>query len=311
MCTEERKWLKAKGNDRKTQRLIFLSKRKRVDKQVQKCKRKYWIKAQTELEDQCKNDNDQFWKSVGRLGIGFERQNKIPMEIMKEDGSLSSKPHGVMAKWKGYFQCLLNPRIESEQSRANDTYTNDEYEQEGRTSNLNNFITIGEVTRALNRLKKGKAVGFDEIPSEVLQNDSCVYSLHVLLNNCFETRIIPTPSNNSIINRIQKPNCTDTRDPTGYRGIALTSSVYKAYCSSIVNERISKWAKETDTISDKQNGFRKNRSTIYHISTLTNLIESRKLVKKSNFVCFVDFRKAYDVINRTLLWTKQANIYRP
>ena len=69
MCTEERKWLKAKGNDRKTQRLIFLSKRKRFDKQVQKCKRKYWIKTQTELEDQCKNDNDQFWKSIGRLGI--------------------------------------------------------------------------------------------------------------------------------------------------------------------------------------------------------------------------------------------------
>ena len=121
-----RKWLKAKGNDRKTQRLIF--KRKRFDKQVQKCKRKYWIKTQAELEDQCKNNNDQFWKSIGRLGIGFERQNKIPMEIMKEDGSLSSKLHDVMAKWKDYFQRLFNPRIESEQSRANNTCTNDEYE---------------------------------------------------------------------------------------------------------------------------------------------------------------------------------------
>ena len=72
-------------------------------------------------------------------------------------------------------------------------YTNDEYEQEDRTSNLNNFITVGEETRALNRLKKGNAVGFDEIPSEVLQNDSCVYFLHDLFNNCFETGIIPTP----------------------------------------------------------------------------------------------------------------------
>ena len=75
MCTEERKWLQAKGNDRKTQRLIFLPNSKRFDKQMQKCKRKYWIKAQTELEDQCKNGNDQFWKSIGRLGIGFKRQN--------------------------------------------------------------------------------------------------------------------------------------------------------------------------------------------------------------------------------------------
>ena len=82
------------------------------------------------------NDNDQFWKSICRLGIGCERQNKIPMEIIKEDGSLSSKLHDVMAKWKDYFQRLLNPRIESEQSRTNDTYTNDEYEQGDRTSNL-------------------------------------------------------------------------------------------------------------------------------------------------------------------------------
>ena len=131
--------------------------------------------------------------------------------------------------------------------------------------------------------------------------------LFCLITVSFETRIIPTPWSNSIINPIQKPNCTDTRDTTGYRGIALTSSVYKAYCSSL-NERISKWAEETDKISDKQNGFRKNRSTIDHISTLTNLIESGKLVKKSTFVWFVDFRKACDAIDMTLLWTKLANI---
>ena len=43
--------MKAKGNGRKTQRLILSSKRKRFDKQSQKCNRKYWIKTQTELED--------------------------------------------------------------------------------------------------------------------------------------------------------------------------------------------------------------------------------------------------------------------
>ena len=80
---------------------------------------------------------------------------------------------------------------------------------------------------------------------------------------------LETPSwNKSIINPIQTLSCTDTRDPSCYRGIALTSSVYKAYCS-ILNEGISKWAEETDKISDKQNGFHKNRSTIDHISTLT------------------------------------------
>ena len=141
----------------------------------------------------------------------------------------------------------------------------------------------------------------------MLYNDCCIYFLYGLFNNCFETGIIPSSWNNSIINPIQKPNCTDARDPAGYRGIASTSSVYKAYCS-ILNERISKWAEETGKISDKQNGFRKGRSTIDHISTLTSIIESRKLVKQSTYVCFVDFRKAYDTINRALLWSKLVNI---
>ena len=83
--------------------------------------------------------------------------------------------------------------------------------------------------------------------------------------------------------------------------------MYKANCSTL-NERMSKGAEETRKISDKQNGLRKGRRTIDHISTLTSIIESRKLLKQSTYVCFVDFRKAYDTINRALLWIKLVNI---
>lgn len=41
-----------------------------------------------------------------------------------------------------------------------------------------------------------------------------------------------------------------------------------------------------------------------HLSTLTNIIETRKLKGKSTFTAFIDFKKAYDSINRTLLFTK-------
>ena len=44
------------------------------------------------------------------------------------------------------------------------------------------------------------------------------------------------------------------------------------------------------------------RSTVDHISSLTNIIETRKKQKKATFCAFIDFKKAYDTINRTKLW---------
>ena len=58
------------------------------------------------------------------------------------------------------------------------------------------------------------------------------------------------------------------------------------------------------SLVDEQNGFRKNRSTIDHISTLINIIDSRKKRKCLHFCAFIDFHKAYDCINKDLLWAK-------
>ena len=93
----------------------------------------------------------------------------------------------------------------------------------------------------------------------------------------------------------------DPRDPLSYRGIALASSVYKIYCS-VINERLSRWVEDNDKVTDEQNGFRRKRSTIDHVSSLTSLIETRKKLKKSTFCAFIDFKKAYDSINREQLW---------
>lgn len=99
---------------------------------------------------------------------------------------------------------------------------------------------------------------------------------------------------------------SDLRDPLSYRGIALSCAMYKIYCS-ILNDRISKWAETNNVLVDEQNGFRKNRSTVDQISSLTNIIDTRKKAKKSTFCAFIDFKKAYDFISRGILWNKLCN----
>ena len=86
-----------------------------------------------------------------------------------------------------------------------------------------------------------------------------------------------------------------------YRGITLALSAYTLYCS-ILNNRLLTWLDTRDIIQDEQNHFRKSKSTIDHLSTLKSIIETRKLRKLSTFAVFVDFKKAYDTVNRSLLF---------
>ena len=97
------------------------------------------------------------------------------------------------------------------------------------------------------------------------------------------------------------------RDPLSYRGITLSNSMYKLY-SSVINDRLSKWVENSDILVDEQNGFRKKRSTIDHLSSVTNLIETRKKLKRSTFCAFIDLKKAYDSVNRELLWHKLEHL---
>lgn len=68
--------------------------------------------------------------------------------------------------------------------------------------------------------------------------------------------------------------------------------------------KFSALAERNNSLEDEQNGFRKRRSTINHLSSLTNIIDTRKKLKKCTICAFVGFRKAYDFLNRSTctLW---------
>ena len=168
---------------------------------------------------------------------------------------------------------------------------------------LDRPISISEVRTAIHKSKQNKASGIDCIPNEVLKNDASVLFLHSLFSVCFETGIVPSLWGKNIINPIPKSSTTDIRDPLQYRGISLASTMYKIY-ASIINDRLSRWSECNGKIVDEQNGFREQRSTVDHISALTNIIDVRKKLRKSTFCSFIDFRRAYDCINRALLWQR-------
>ncbi len=64
------------------------------------------------------------------------------------------------------------------------------------------------------------------------------------------------------------------------------------------------WLEENHILAEEQNGFRKNRSCLDHLYTLNNIVRFQKSKKRSTYVCFIDAKKAFDIVNRTCLWYK-------
>ena len=293
-------WIKARPVDKPLRKADMKSAQKRFDRAVQSAKRQYWRQQQEYLLSLPQRDPSAFWKHIGQLGVGQDRRRNIPMEIVAPDGSVSNDHDTVMTKWRDDFCHLLNP------VNQDDVGVPDPGDQDHIEHHFNDVITRQEVVRALTKAKKNKAMGVDNIPVETLCSDNTIDLLHTLFAQCFSSSVVPEAWRRSIVTPIPKCSTSDPRVPLNYRGIMLSSHIYKLYCS-VLNDRLSDWVEQSDLLCDEQNGFRPGRSCGDQLSTFTNIINTRRKMRKQTFGCFVDFSKAYERICRTKLWSKLSN----
>ncbi|VDI40930.1 Hypothetical predicted protein [Mytilus galloprovincialis] len=136
---------------------------------------------------------------------------------------------------------------------------------------MNDPISLEETKRALQSLKNGKAVGIDNNPNGILKSNNFTSILHELYNVCFLHCEVPDMWFQSIICPILK-NGKDYRDPLGYKGISLMSTVAKVF-SQILNERLVRYLENNNLLSEEQNGFRRLRSCLDHIYSLCTICE--------------------------------------
>lgn len=153
------------------------------------------------------------------------------------------------------------------------------------------------------KLNKNKASGNDGILNEFLINckDILMPCLVSLFNNVFDSGHFPSAwSVGNIVPVFKKGNASDTDNN---RGITLVSCIGKLF-TSVINERLLTADRNYNVITDAQFGFRKNMSTIDAIFILQSLIQRTIKKKRKLYCCFIDYKKAFDFINRSNLWFK-------
>ena len=149
------------------------------------------------------------------------------------------------------------------------------------------------MSKAIDNIKFNKA--YLEIPNEAMKNENSKRLLHKFFNLCFESGMSPLDWDLSDIKPIPKKD-KDPRDPLQNRCITIMCCVAKVY-SKILNKRIQTYLDNNNILVDEQNGFKACRSCIDHIFVLCTVVRNRKLQSKSTFVCYIDYKKAFDSNN--------------
>jgi len=97
-------------------------------------------------------------------------------------------------------------------------------------------------------------------------------------------------------------------DPKNYRGISLLNTSYKVLSNLLLN-RLKSFIKEV--IGEYQAGFMVGKSTIDQIHIIKQVAEKSHKFNKDVHMLFVDFKAAYDSIDRNKLWNVMARIGVP
>ena len=93
----------------------------------------------------------------------------------------------------------------------------------------------------------------------------------------------------------------DKMECGNYRGISLVSHAGKVLLK-VVARRLSAYCEAKGMLPEEQCGFRHNRSTTDMMFVVRRLQETGRKAGVSLFMCFIDLQKAYDTVDRTLLW---------
>lgn len=170
------------------------------------------------------------------------------------------------------------------------------------------FMTTLDVYTALIQLKQNRVRGMDEVDGQILKTaaPAIFETLTYVFNLCIEKNIFPSSFKQAKILPLFKSG--EKSDPSNYRPISILPVLSKPLERHMHKHLLAHFTRNK-LFHDNQSGFRKHHSC--H-TAMTNLVDKWLDYLQNNVygcVLFVDFAKAFDVIDHSLL-LKKLKMYR-
>ena len=222
------------------------------------------------------------------------------MAPLKKDGRLTSDPKEQAEILNSQFQSVFGDGKE---------YTDQEFLDKTGMGNPNlpvmNDIIVTEqgVKKLLRDLNPHKACGPDGITSRVLKElaEELAPGLTTLFQSSLASGIVPEEWRHALVTPIYKKG--EHYNPANYRPVSLTCIVCKLL-EHIVVSSVMQHFEKNNILTDNQHGFRKARSCETQLLEFTEELMTNVEGGKQTDVLIMDFAKAFDRVNHSLLLHK-------
>ena len=224
------------------------------------------------------NNRSKFWSLMKT-----KRQTAAPGEVNQ-------------SKWLEHFSSIL---LNTEPVTFDPLLCHTEY-----IDTLDHPISLTEITQSLSELRSGSAPGPDGITVGCLKHVfPIIYpALEEIYMKILQDKMVPTTWLTATLSSLYK-GTGSPNDPDNYRGLATSNALYKVLTTTL-KKRLLAFVNERNLLPCEQHGFVSGKSTTTAIRSLLQTIRSNTEKQLPTFACFVDFKKAFDSIDRSILLRK-------
>ena len=169
--------------------------------------------------------------------------------------------------------------------------------------NLLREMAKEEVVQAIKDLHPGTSAGTTLIAPEMLRNapDELVEYIFQWCREVWESGDLPHENEITRSIFLHKKGPTDNLD--NYRTLATGCNLCKVYLRVLYN-RMYHATEQSNLLGEIQNGFRKSRRTSDNLLILDTVVRKASRAGSKINVALLDICKAYDRVDRDLLWFK-------
>ena len=223
------------------------------------------------------------------------------ISALKQNGKLVQDPKSKAEALNNQFQSVFN---------SNKKLTPEQFQNKCHIPSKPQYpimptfeITTPGICKLLKNLNINKAAGPDEIKPKVLHDlaEQIAPILTILFQKSLSTGQVPLDWKNANISPIYKKG--EKTNPENYRPISLTCICSKILehivCSNIMNH-----SDKHNILYPLQHGFQKSKSCVSQLIEFTNDVALNVDNGKQTDILIMDFSKAFDKVNHTLLLHK-------
>jgi hypothetical protein len=273
-------------------------------RQVDAAKGRHERKASHALQGSLYSDPKAFWRSV--------------------QTARGAPPPGGVDEWTRYFASLFRSNHQG-RYHANDFEAHCAHHAPlfpsaslgalAAAEGLNAPFTESELQAGIAELASHKSAGPDGMVAEFIRHAAVdrvglegksvrFYMMGPVLTRAFNCILRGSyPSGRwGVSALVPVPKAKGQRDcKDDYRGIAVSPVLAKLF-SLVFLRRLDRWAEEGGWRAVGQAGFRARRGTPDNCFVLRHVVDAAKARRAPVYAAFIDFSKAYDRVDRRLLW---------